>query len=153
MSKMSKAVLDSKSALPNKLLQDDGTITDMKGNVILSSTEAYNAKMALPNKFLNPDGSYSSLNEILGGVSGTDLFAIVDKLPATGNANKIYLVPNGRGTFDEYHYHNGKWDPIGTLDISGLATTEDVQNAIKDMKKYTDTQIQEKVTQVLGGEY
>lgn len=141
MSEMSEAILNSKVAIGNKLLQGDGTITDIAGNPVFNAVDAYNAKQALPNKFLNPDGSYSTLNEILAGVVDTDLFEIVQELPEVGNEKKIYLVPNGKGTFDEYHYHNGKWDPIGTLDISGLVTTDDLVQALQDMKDYVDTEI------------
>ena len=58
-------ILDSKKGLPNKLLQADGSITDMLGNVVVNGDKSWEAKQALPNKFLNPDGTYSTLNEIL----------------------------------------------------------------------------------------
>ena len=94
--------LSRKRAIPNKLLQEDGTVTDLMGNQVVNSTEIYNKKPALPNKFLNPDGSYSTLSEILGKVIDTTLFIVVDTLPEIGNPNKIYLVPNDTGSFDEY---------------------------------------------------
>lgn len=134
-------VLDFKKALPNKMFDENGKVTTIQGNEVTESIQAYENMPSLPNKFLNPDGSYSTLNEILAGIVDTDLFVIVPELPETGLENKIYLVPNGKGTFDEYHYHNGKWDPIGTLDISNLATTEQVQQALEDAKQYTDQEI------------
>lgn len=135
------SILNFKNALPNKMLDENGKVTDIQGNEATNAVQAYENMPSLPNKFLNPDGSYSTLNEILAGIVDTDLFIIVPELPETGLENKIYLVPNGKGTFDEYHYHNGKWDPIGVLDVSNLATTEQVQQALAEAKQYTDQEI------------
>ena len=110
--------LNRKRAIPNKLLQEDGTVTDLMGNQVVNSTEIYNKKPALPNKFLNPDGSYSTLSEILGKVIDTTLFIVVDTLPTTGESNKIYLVPNNTGSFDEYFWNSkNQWDKIGALNV------------------------------------
>lgn len=115
MSKMNEDVYKNKRALPNKILNEDGSVTDLLGNSVIPTDEAYKKIPALPNKVLNPDGTYSTLSEIIGGSAGKDLFIIVDELPAEGEPNKIYLVPDGEGGFDEYHYVDGKWDPIGTM--------------------------------------
>lgn len=110
--------LSRKRAIPNKLLQEDGTVTDLMGNQVVNPTEIYNKKPALPNKFLNPDGSYSTLSEILGKVIDTTLFIVVDTLPEIGNPNKIYLVPNNTGSFDEYFWNSkNQWDKIGALNV------------------------------------
>lgn len=141
-------ILKSKMAIPNKLLQDDGTITDLMGNVVVNPVTEYNNKQSLPNKFLNPDGTYSTLNEIISGAIDTELFVIVEELPEVGNPQKIYLVPDGEGGFVEYHFVNDKWDPIGLIhiDLSNYSTTQEMMNAIeaavvqslKDAKEYTD---------------
>ena len=117
MSENSGDLYENKPAIPNKLLQQDGSITDLMGNVVTSATETYNNKVSIPNKFLNPDGTYSTLSDIIGGSIGGDLFVVVDELPTEGEPNKIYLVPDGEGGFNEYHYINGKWDPVGTIDV------------------------------------
>ena len=110
--------LSRKRAIPNKLLQEDGTVTDLMGNQVVNSTEIYNKKPALPNKFLNPDGSYSTLSEILGKVIDTTLFIVVDTLPEIGNPNKIYLISNNTGSFDEYFWNSkNQWDKIGALNV------------------------------------
>ena len=140
-------VLDGKVALPNKLLQSDGSITDITGKSVTASVESYDNKPALPNKFLNPDGTYSTLNEIIASMVDTSLFVIVDELPASGNEEKIYLVPDGKGGFTEYHWTGSKWDPIGVveIDLSQYSTTEEMMAAItvalNQAKSYTDTQI------------
>lgn len=142
-----------KNSLPNKLLQDDGTVTDITGKSVSNSVKEYDNEPALPNKFMNPDGSYSTLNEIIASMIDTDIFIPVQQLPETGITNKIYLIPNSKGAFDEYFWNGTNWDPIGTLDISNLATTAQVQQCLVDAKVYTDIQIQQNITSVLGGAY
>lgn len=144
-------ILDSKKGLPNKLLQADGTTTDMLGNVVVNPDEAWDSKPALPNKWLNPDGTYSTLNEIIASMVDTSIYVIVDELPQEGNPQKIYLVPDGKGGFIEYHWTGDKWDPIGTveIDLSNYSTTQEMMNAIEaagvltlnSAKAYTDEQI------------
>lgn len=105
-------------ALPNKFLQKDGTVTDLTGSSVINSTIEYDSKPAIPNKFLNPDGSYSTLDELLGRMVDTTIFVVVDILPTTGESNKIYLVPNDTGSFDEYFWNNkNQWDKIGALNV------------------------------------
>ena len=126
-------ILDSKKGLPNKLLQADGTTTDMLGNVVVNPDEAWDSKPALPNKWLNPDGTYSTLNEIIASMVDTSIYVMVDELPQEGNPQKIYLVPDGKGGFVEYHWTGIKWDPIGMIefDISNYSTTQEMMNAIE----------------------
>ena len=145
MANMNEAVFKSKKALPNKLLQEDGTITDLAGNVVTEAVEVYNGKPALPNKWLNPDGTYSTLNEIIASMVDTDIFVVVDSLPASGNPQKIYIVPNGDGTFDEYRWTGTEWDNIGMIefDIENFYTKDQADsNFLKktNTTAYTPTQ-------------
>lgn len=111
-------LINSKLAIPNKFLQKDGTVTDLTGSSVINSTIEYDSKPAIPNKFLNPDGSYSTLDELLGRMVDTTIFVVVDTLPTTGESNKIYLVPNNTGSFDEYFWNNkNQWDKIGALNV------------------------------------
>lgn len=126
-------ILNSKAGLPNKLLQADGTTTDMLGNVVVNPDNAWDSKPALPNKWLNPDGTYSTLNEIIASMVDTSIYVIVDELPPEGNAQKIYLVSDGKGGFVEYHWTGEKWDPVGMIefDITKYSTTQEMMNAIE----------------------
>lgn len=126
-------ILDSKKGLPNKLLQADGTVTDIQGNTVVNADKAWDSKPALPNKWLNPDGTYSTLNEIIASMVDTSIYVIVDELPQEGNSQKIYLVPDGKGGFVEYHWTGTKWDPVGMVefDISNYSTTQEMMNAIE----------------------
>jgi len=137
-------ILDSKKSLPNKLLQDDGTVTDITGAPVGVTVDAYENKPALPNKFLNPDGTYSTLNEIIASMVDTSIYVIVDELPAEGNPQKIYIVPNGDGNFNEYRWTGTKWDSIGMLefDITNYSTTAEmnaaIATALQAAKDYAD---------------
>ena len=182
MSDMDKAIFDSKQALPNKLIKEDGTVTDFAGNSTIGAVEAYENKPALPNKWLNPDGSYSTLNEIVASMLDSEIFIIVDELPETGKTDKIYLLVKDNKLI-EYLWVNDKWDPIGMVEFDindyytkdqttqllagvlqsakdyadGLAHNYDVAGAAStaetNAKSYTDTAIQNSITQVLGGSY
>lgn len=84
------------------------------------------------NEFLSSDGSYHSpklktinsqslLGE--GDISfNMDLYLVVSSLPAEGNPNKIYLLPEEGGTegnlYTEYAYVDGKWEEIGRYKAS-----------------------------------
>ena len=110
--------LDDMPAIPNKLLQRDGSITDFAGQTSTNPVMEYTNRPALPNKFLNPDGSYSTLDALLGKIIDTTIFIVVDTLPTTGESNKIYLVSNDTGSFDEYFWNNkNQWDKIGALNV------------------------------------
>ena len=96
-------------ALPNKWLNPDGSITDSQGNIISPATTnmaaVYKTSKSLVNKFIDIDGETKKYEQI-----SMDIFVPVDKLPATGEKNKIYLVPADNGTFDEYYWINDKWE-------------------------------------------
>lgn len=119
MADNSNTLLDSKRAIPNKLLNEDGSTTDLLGNSVTSTSDAWRLAKALPNKVLNSDGTYSTLSEIIGGGASGDLFIVVEELPQEGEPNKIYLVPkdDGSGGFDEYNYIDGSWNLLGDVDI------------------------------------
>ena len=145
MGNMSKEVYKSKKALPNKTLNEDGTITDLLGNTVISTVAEYENKPALPNKWLNPDGSYSTFADLIGGSVDTELFIVVEELPETGQANKIYLLAKDDGKIIEYTWTNNKWNPIGMVefDINNYYTkdqiTQLISSALTSAKDYADT--------------
>ena len=128
---------DLKRSIPNKMLNSDGSVTDLMGNAVVSTSPVWDSKKALPNKFLNPDGTYSTLQDIIGGGASLDLFIVVEELPDTGEENKVYLVPkeNGEG-FIEWIYVNEQWDTIGELEATvpscnlGLISDYDSNNPL-----------------------
>lgn len=130
-------------ALPNKWLNPDGSITDGQGNIISPATTTmaavYKTSKSIVNKFIDVDGETKTYEQI-----SMDIFVPVDKLPVTGEKNKIYLVPADNGTFDEYYWINDKWELLGNvaLDLSDYPTFDQMNAAIN-----------EAVYGALGGEY
>ena len=152
-------VFSTLKAMPNKLLNKDGSITDFKGNIITPAdpnlADVYNRSKAIANKFLNSDDEVKTYAEI-----SVEIFEVVDVLPEIGEKNKIYLVPSENGYFDEYFYNsNGKWDKIGEvkIDLSNYPNRQEVADAIAANstadREYTDNAIKASITDVLGGEY
>lgn len=160
MADTNKEVYKSKKALPNKVLQEDGIITDLLGNRVISTSDAYDSKPALPNKWLNADGTYSTLMEILADAIDTELYIVVNELPASGDTNKIYLLIDGDKLL-EYHWTGTKWDPVGMVEfdlsnyLSKTNTTEytPTANYHPATKKYVDDSITTNITNVLNGSY
>ena len=138
---------DMKSGLPNKMINDDGTVTDLIGKTVANPVQSWENKPALPNKWLNPDGTYSTLKEIITEAVDTDIFVIVDELPEEGDISKIYLVPDKDGHFIEYLWVNDKWDAVGMIefDLSKYSTTDEMNQAIlvalNSAKEYADNKL------------
>lgn len=138
-------VYELSKALPNKWLNPDGSITDGQGNIISPATQimaaVYKNSKSMVNKFIDTDGATKTYEQI-----SLDIFIPVDKLPETGEKNKIYLVPAQNGTFDEYYWivDQNKWEELGNveLDLSNYPTFTQMNQAIN-----------EAVYDVLGGSY
>ena len=129
---MSETVYDLSKALPNKLLNADGSITDFQGNIISPASEinaeVYKNSKAVANKFVTESGDTKTYAEI-----SLDIFIVVDTLPEEGEKNRIYLVPGQNGMFDEYFWNeNGKWDKIGevNIDLTNYPTFDQMNTAI-----------------------
>lgn len=125
-------VYELSKALPNKLLNADGSITDFQGNIISPANkinaEVYKNSKATANKFVTESGDTKTYAEI-----SLDIFIVVDTLPEEGEKNKIYLVPGENGMFDEYFWNeNGKWDKIGevSIDLTNYPTFDQMNSAI-----------------------
>lgn len=140
---MSTTAYELAKALPNKLLNADGSITDFQGNIISPANEA-NARVfaqtrSMPNKFITETGEVKDYAQV-----SLDIFVPVDDLPVTGEKSKIYLVPAGDGTFNEFYWTGSAWEAMGSvgLDLSNYSTTQQMNDAISAA-----------VYDVLGGEY
>lgn len=136
-------VYELSKALPNKWLNPDGSITDGQGNIISPAREdmaaVYKTSKSLVNKFIDTDGDTKTYAQI-----SVDLFVPVDRLPETGEKNKIYLVPAKDGTFDEYYWIDDRWEVLGNvaIDLSNYPTFDQMNTAINNA-----------VYDVLGGDY
>lgn len=137
-------VYELSKAMPNKLLNPDGSITDFQGNIISPANavnaEVYKNSKALANKFVTESGENKTYAEI-----SFEMFIVVDTLPETGEKNKIYLVPGTGGMFEEYFWNtNEQWDKIGevSIDLSNYPTFDQMNTAINTA-----------IFGALGGEY
>lgn len=69
----------------------------------------------------------TAINAAIAGISGIS-FEIVQTLPATGDAGKIYLVPAGQSAtgdiYAEWIYLNNAWEKLGTtaVDLTDYVT-------------------------------
>jgi hypothetical protein len=76
-----------------------------------------------------------------------NLFVVAAELPASGTANKIYLVPSGESgdnQFVEWAWIGGVWENLGsvTIDLSGYYTKEEIDDVFVAMVngRATDSQ-------------
>ena len=128
-------VYEMSKSLPNKWLNPDGSITDGQGNIISPASETgravYKSSKSFVNKFVDTDGEIKTQAQI-----SMDIFVPVDKLPETGEKNKIYLVPAENGTFNEYYWivDQNKWEELGnvSLDLSNYPTFDQMNAAINE---------------------
>lgn len=141
---MNQLAFDLRKSLPNKLLNEDGSVTTFTGDVVLPASEeraeVFQKTRAIANKFTDTDGDIKTYAQI-----SLEIFVPVEVLPETGEKNKIYLLPSKDGMFDEYYYNeNSKWDKLGEVDL-------DLSNYwnIEQTKNYVDSQVKN----ILGGEY
>lgn len=80
----------------------------------------------------------AAITDAIGEVTGLS-FEVVQTLPASGEAGRIYLKPNsGSGTniYDEYIYYNNAWEMIGS-------TAVDLSNYINVNDELTNAEIAE----------
>ena len=132
----------------------DGKVDKVDGMGLMSDAE----KAKIANLADNANETYATKAEL----SGIPKFGkvVVDELPATGEDDKIYLVPNaGSGTNarDEYIYVNGAWEMLGTTetDLSDYYNKDEVDDLIAAVNGdigavYTKSQIDEIVTRIDG---
>lgn len=78
----------------------------------------------------------SAINTAIAGITGIS-FEIVQTLPATGDAGKIYLVPAGQSAtgdiYVEWIYLNNTWEKLGTtaVDLTDYTTWDSTNEELK----------------------
>lgn len=116
----------------------DGLIAGVEGKIPTSLSQLSNAETGFITAAVDNLINYytrTEVNDLIGQIT-TISFEVVDVLPQTGEANKIYLVPSTEGQpqngYDEYIYVNESWEKIGStdIDLSQYATTEYVNQQI-----------------------
>ena len=116
----------------------DGLIAGVEGKIPTSLSQLSNAETGFITAAVDNLINYytrTEVNDLIGQIT-TISFELVDVLPQTGEANKIYLVPSTEGQpqngYDEYIYVNESWEKIGStnIDLSQYATKDYVNQQI-----------------------
>lgn len=116
----------------------DGLIAGVEGKIPTSLSQLSNAETGFITAAVDNLINYytkTEVNDLIGQITSIS-FEVVDVLPQTGEANKIYLVPSTEGQpqngYDEYIYVNESWEKIGStdIDLSQYATKEYVNQQI-----------------------
>lgn len=170
---------DLKQSIPNKVYNEDGSITDLLGNPINPNSDTYNKMPAIPNKVLMPDGTYVKLTDILGsggGTGGTTNYSMLTNKPQingielSGNktSDDLGLLSKSSSTpqkvTTDIEIENGKnltlKDENGTSQSALSANSNGTIVATVKIGDETKTEqvayvsdIDKKVTNVLGGEF
>lgn len=116
---------------------------------------------------LTPGTGISITDNVIECTLDTTVYKIVEELPTEDiDENKIYVIKDPDSTdennlYIEYMYINGKWEIFGKfkadVDLSEYAKTADVnavaaklQEAIDDITDYTEDEMTQLVSDVLG---
>ena len=116
----------------------EGLIAGVESKIPTSLSQLSNAETGFITAAVDNLINYytrTEVNDLIGQIT-TISFELVDVLPQTGEANKIYLVPSTEGQpqngYDEYIYVNESWEKIGStnIDLSQYATKDYVNQQI-----------------------
>lgn len=121
------------------VVQESGTGTNkvMSQKAVTEICEALAKAIELKQEKLTAGKGISIEGGVISSTLDTNPFVVVSSLPATGNSDKIYLVPAEKqeegNLTDEWIWNNGKWERLGSakVDLTAYAKTEDVEAALR----------------------
>lgn len=121
------------------VVQESGTGTDkvMSQKVVTDIKDALEASIAKKQAKLTAGRGINISGSVISSTLDTNPFVVVSSLPATGDSEKIYLVPAEKqeegNLTDEWIWNNGKWERLGSakVDLTPYAKTEDVEAALE----------------------
>lgn len=125
---------------PNPHTHSKADITDFPTNVSAFNNDSgfiTNTVNNLANYYLKSETYTRAEVEQLIAAIKQGKFEIVAELPASGDANVIYLVPKSTAqtsnSYDEYVYINNAWEKIGDtdIDLSGYVTDDELTTALQ----------------------
>lgn len=95
-----------------------------------TDTEMQEAISAALTDYMTQSEVNDAIAAAVASASGLH-YELVEELPEEGEANVIYLVPNGNelnNFYDEWFYFNGKWEPLGStgIDLSNYWSKEEL---------------------------
>lgn len=99
---------------------------------------AVNAE-AIADETAAREEAVAALNERIDSIPAFDI-EVVDTLPKEGVPGTVYLVKeDGKETYSEYVYADGKWERLGTdVDLSGYVPRDEFEDAIGAKADMTD---------------
>lgn len=109
-----------------------GYVDDQAGDI------AVNAE-AIADETAAREEAVAALNERIDSIPTFDI-EVVDALPKEGVPGTVYLVKeDGKETYSEYVYADGKWERLGTdVDLSGYVPRDEFEDAIGAKADMTD---------------
>lgn len=130
-----------KTALAGKAnLSDlDGyTTPDAVVTAIASALTNYATNAGVQTAIATALANYMTTSEVNDAIASAVVaasgihFEVVETLPETGEANVIYLVPNGQtgaNVKDEFMLINGEWEPLGStaVDLTGYWAKDELR--------------------------
>lgn len=122
----------------NAVVQESGTGTDkvMSQKVVTELFEALVKAIELKQEKLTAGNGISIEGGVISSTIDTNPFVVVSSLPATGDSEKIYLVPAEKqeegNLTDEWIWNNGQWERLGSakVDLTPYAKDEEVKAAL-----------------------
>lgn len=120
------------------VVQESGTGTDkvMSQKAVTELLEALAKAIELKQEKLTAGKGISIEGGVISSTLDTNPFVVVSSLPATGDSEKIYLVPAEKqeegNLTDEWIWNNGQWERLGSakVDLTAYAKKADVDAAL-----------------------
>lgn len=120
------------------VVQESGTGTDkvMSQKAVTELYKALEKAIELKQEKLTAGRGINIEGSVISSTLDTNPFVAVSSLPATGDSEKIYLVPAEKqeegNLTDEWIWNNGQWERLGSakVDLTAYAKKEEVDAAL-----------------------
>lgn len=131
--------LEAAKKFAEAIVQQTGMAADkvMSQKAVTEICEALAKAIELKQEKLTAGKGISIEGGVISSTLDINPFVVVSSLPATGDSEKIYLVPAEKpeegNLTDEWIWNNGQWERLGSakVDLTAYAKTEDVKAALE----------------------
>lgn len=117
---------------------DSSAHTDIRAFITQLASSALTAYRVQPGGGIKVEPQSNGAVKISCTIDN-NLFVVVQSLPQTGIANRLYLVPKsapeGQNQHDEYLYVNNQWEHVGTVsvDLGNYYTKGEANNKTNEL--------------------
>lgn len=130
--------LEAAKKFAEAIVQQTGMAADkvMSQKAVTEICEALAKAIELKQEKLTAGKGISIEGGVISSTLDINPFVVVSSLPATGDSEKIYLVPAEKpeegNLTDEWIWNNGQWERLGSakVDLTAYAKTEDVETGL-----------------------